>query len=68
MTAQQKAERAAGDSGQANNMTVAFVPLISIIANLLPRFFGRYASAPPSSVQQARSIGKYSYDSIEAYL
>ncbi|KAK3932184.1 Endoglucanase-7 [Frankliniella fusca] len=50
------AVRANGDSGQSN-MTVAFVPLISIIANLLPRFFGRYSTVtPPVTVQQARSL------------
>lgn len=58
MAGHQKSSRAAGDGNPPNNMNVGFVPLISIIANLLPRFFTRYATVPQATVQQARSICK----------
>lgn len=53
---EQKSLRATGNNSQTGNMTVAFVPLISIIANMLPRFFNRYATVPSPTVQQARSL------------
>ncbi|XP_026280972.1 uncharacterized protein LOC113208255 [Frankliniella occidentalis] len=61
-----KSVRANGDSSQTSNMTVAFVPLISIIANLLPRFFGRYSPVTPaSSVQQARAFLEVKKEKVE---
>ena len=56
---QQRTLRATGEGAQAGNMTVAFVPLISIIANLLPRFFNRYGTAQPTNVQRVRSFCEY---------
>ncbi|XP_034255973.1 uncharacterized protein LOC117653985 [Thrips palmi] len=65
--ADQKSPRATGDSNQTNNMNVGFVPLISIIANLLPRFFTRYATVPQATVQQARSINVQNEEPIECH-
>jgi len=58
MEALQKSLRATGGGNPANNINVGFVPLISIIANLLPRLFTRYATVPQAKMQQARSICK----------